>query len=198
MSRREKTESEERKSGFATASLIFGILALLGCWIPILNNIAFFLAIIAIIFAIISLIKKASKGVAIAGLIISILACVFVYQAQSDLSDSLDNLDGSNTQQILETSVDVQIGNFEVTPGEYVTDTKLPVTVTNKTSDTASFSIQIEAVNSDGSRITTDYVYANNLTAGQSQTFDIFTLVSSDEIEALQNATFNVVEASMY
>ena len=34
--------------------------------------------------------------------------------------------------------------------------------------------------------------------AGQSQSFDIFTYVSSDKLNAMQNATFKIVEASMY
>ena len=56
----------------------------------------------------------------------------------------------------------------------------------------------MEAVDQNGNRINQDYVYANNLTAGQSQDFDIFQFVSSDQIEAMQNATFNIVEASAY
>ena len=79
-----------------------------------------------------------------------------------------------------------------------MTDTKLTVKVTNKTNETKSFSIKVEAVDANGSRINQDYVYANNLTAGQSQDFDIFQFVSSDQIEAMQNATFNIVEASSY
>ena len=77
-------------------------------------------------------------------------------------------------------------------------DTKLVVQVTNKTKETKSFSIQVEAVDEDGNRINQDYVYANNLTAGQSQKFEIFNFVSSDEIETMKNAKFNIVEASVY
>ena len=74
----------------------------------------------------------------------------------------------------------------------------MTVKVTNKTNETKSFTIQVEAVDANGNRINQDYVYANNLTAGQSQDFDIFQFVSSDEIKAMQNATFNIVEASAY
>ena len=70
--------------------------------------------------------------------------------------------------------------------------------ITNKTDDKKSFSVQIEAVSSDGTRITTDTVYASNLNAGQSQTFDAFQFITSDKIEALKNAKFKVVEISMY
>ena len=72
------------------------------------------------------------------------------------------------------------------------------IKVTNKTSEKKSFSFHIEAVDDAGTRINEDYVYANNLAAGQSQNFDIFTLVSSDKIDTMKNATFKIIEASMY
>ena len=49
-----------------------------------------------------------------------------------------------------------------------------------------------------GARIDDGYVYANDLTSGQTQEFKIFTYVSSDKVEEMKNATFKVVEVSMY
>lgn len=49
------------KSGFATASLVLGIIGICTSFIPIVNNVSFILALIAILFAIVSLVKKASK-----------------------------------------------------------------------------------------------------------------------------------------
>ena len=200
---------ETKKSGFATASLVLGIIGLCTSFIPIINNVSFILALIGGIFAIVSLLKKASKGMAIAGLIICIISGDVVLQSQQALSDSLDEavntfnsdmntITGGNTEEILANYADVTMGTFEVTQGEYTTETKLPVKVTNKSNENKSFSIQIEAVKADGSRITTDYVYANNLNAGQSQDFKVFEYVSSDNLEAMKNATFNIVEISMY
>ena len=99
----------------------------------------------------------------------------------------------------MQNDVEVTLGNFEVNEGEYgITETQLKVNVKNKTSETKSFNIQVEAINSDGSRIASDYIYANSLTAGQSQEFKIFEYVTSDNLEAMKNATFKIVEASMY
>lgn len=198
--------SETNKSGFATAGLVLGIIGMCTSFIPIVNNLSFVIALIGISFGIVSLVKKASKGQAIAGIIICVLAIVITINSQQALSDSLetisDDLDkatGSSTEEILKNDVDVILGNLEVTKGQYgITDTKLTVKVTNKTSETKSFSIQIEAVDSTGARINNDYVYANNLTAGQSQSFEIFTYISSDKLEAMKNATFKIVEVSMY
>ena len=197
---------EKKKSGFATAGLVLGIIGLCTSFIPIINNVSFILGLIGIIFGIISLIKKASKGQAIAGVILCILAIVITINSQQVLSDSLNevssNLDkatGSSTEEVLANDANVELGDFEVIKGSYgITNTKLTVKVTNKTTEKKSFSFHIEAIDSSGARINEDYVYANDLAAGQSQNFDIFTLVSSDKIDSMKNATFKIIEASMY
>lgn len=199
------SHSETQKSSLCTAGLVLGIIGVCTSFIPIINNLSFVLGILAVIFGLVS-VKKASKGKMIATVILGILAIIITLSAQKTVSDSLDALSedldtasGENTEQVLANDVEVEIGNFEATTDEYgLTDTKLTVKVTNKTNETKSFTIQIEAVDANGSRINQDYVYANNLTAGQSQDFDIFQFVSSDQIEAMQNATFNIVEASAY
>ena len=68
---------KEKRSGFATAALVLGIIGICLSFIPILNNASFFLGILAVIFAIVALIKKASKGKAIAGLILGI-CCYYI------------------------------------------------------------------------------------------------------------------------
>ncbi len=115
-----------------------------------------------------------------------------------EISKDMDNATGENTEEVLK-NVDIDMGSFEVITDEYgFSETKLVVNVTNKANERKSYNIEIEAVATDGSRIDIDYIYANNLGAGQSQNFDIFTYVSSEDLEAMQNATFDVVEVSMY
>lgn len=199
------SHSETQKSSLCTAGLVLGIIGVCTSFIPIINNLSFVMGILAVIFGLVS-IKKAGKGKMIATVILGILAIIITLNAQKAVSDSLDALSedldtatGENTEQVLANDVDVVLGDFEATTDEYgLSDTKLTVKVTNKTNETKSFTIQVEAVDANGSRINQDYVYANNLTAGQSQDFDIFQFVSSDQIEAMQNATFNIVEASAY
>lgn len=196
---------ENKKSGLATAGLVLGIIGICLSFIPILNNASFFLGILAVIFGIIPLIKKASKGKAIAALILGILSIVITLSLQSSWSESLDkvsedldNASGENTEEVLK-NVDVNMGTFEVTTDEYgFSETKLVVNVTNNASEKKSYNIEIEAVAADGSRISTDYIYANDLGAGQSQEFEIFTYVDDADLEAMQSATFEIIEASMY
>lgn len=197
---------EKKKSGFATAGLVLGIIGMCTSFIPIINNLSFILGLIGIIFGIVSLMKKASKGQAIAGVLLCILAIIITINSQKALSDSLNevssNLDkatGSSTEEVLANDVDVELGDFEVIKGSYgITTTKLTVKVTNKTTEKKSFNFHIEAIDGSGTRINEDYIYANDLAAGQSQSFDTFTLVTSDKIELMENATFKIIEASMY
>ncbi len=199
------SSQETTSSGLATASLVLSIIGICLSFIPIINNVSFFLGIIAIIFAIIELIKKVGKGKAIAGLIIGILAIVITMNLQSTWSKALNettkNLSkasGSSTDEILKDDLDVTIGNFEMTKETYSTTTSLPVTLKNKSSSSQSFNVQIEAIDSNGTRILTDNVYASNLSANQTQNFKAFQFVESDKLNELKNATFRIVEISMY
>ena len=200
------SNEEIKKSGFATAGLVLGIIGICTSFIPIVNNLSFVLGLIGIFFGVVSLIKKASKGQAIAGLIICILAIVITISSQKTISDSLnevsadlDKASGNSTEEVLKNDVEVTLGNFEVEESEYgLTNTQLKVNVKNKTAETKSFNIQIEAVDSNGTRIATDYIYANSLGAGQSQEFKVFEYVESEKLDSMRNATFKIVEASIY
>ena len=109
-----------------------------------------------------------------------------------------DNISGNNTESILQNDVDVTIGDFKATKSYGIYETSLPITVKNKSSEKKTFNIHIEAVSSSGERIEEDYVYANDLNAGQSQKFNIFTFVSSDKVSSLKKATFKIIDVSMY
>ena len=197
---------EKKKSGLATAGMVLGIVGICTSFIPFINNLSFIMAIIAFIFGIIALVKKAGSGKAAAAIILAVFTVIITLSMQNSLSNSLDKtskeLDkavGNSTEEILKNDVDVNLGNFEVSVGKYgITSTELKVKVKNKTSDKKSFDIHIEAVDSTGARIDDGYVYANDLTSGQTQEFKIFTYVSSDKVEEMKSATFKVVEVSMY
>ena len=195
-----------KKSGLATAGLILGIIGAALSFIPIINNAAFVIGIFALIFGIIALIKKETKGKTIASIILGIAAIsitLLMQQAASnaidEVSKEIDKITGDNTEEVLNKDVDITLGNFIATTDEYgFTNTKLVVTVKNTTDSKKSYSIHIEAVDADGKRIEDDYVYANDLTAGQTQDFEIFNLVQDEKVDLLKNATFKIVEASAY
>lgn len=195
-----------KKSGLANASLVLGIIGVVLSFIPIINNIAFVLGILAFVFGLITLIKRISKGKSIAGLVLGILAVIITLAMQSAVSDAideasneLDKATGSSTEEVLKNDVSVNLGKFIVTEDEYgLTDTKLVVKVKNITDENKSYSIHVEAVDSNGKRIDDDYVYADNLAAGQTQDFEIFNLIVDEKVDAMKNATFKIVEVSVY
>lgn len=203
------------KSGMAVASLVLAIIAAVASTVPLINNVSFLLAILAVIFGVVGIVgvargKRSGRGLAIAGIVVAVIAGVVAQQMNMALSEALDeaatqanaNLDrmtGDATDQVLAEEVDVQMGAFTATEGKYgLVDTALPVTLTNKSDQTATFNVHIEAVAPDGSRIDDAYALANDLRPGQSQDFELFTLVSSDKLEAMKGATFEIVEASAY
>ncbi len=68
-------------SGFAIASLVLGILALLNCWIPFVGVVGLVLGVVGLVFGIVSLVRvgrhlASGKGMAIAGTICSSFAIV--------------------------------------------------------------------------------------------------------------------------
>lgn len=85
----------KKTSGLAIASLIIGVLAIIGSWLPILNNISFFFAIVGLILGIVGLFavlkgKKSGKGLAIAGVVLNLLAIVITLATQSLYSKVID------------------------------------------------------------------------------------------------------------
>lgn len=199
---------EKKKSGLTTAGLVLGIIGVCTSFIPLINNLSFIMGILAVIFGIVT-VKKAEKAKVIATIILGVLAVYFTINAQQNLADDINDafngfseemneISGNNTEKILANNVDVTIGDFEVSNDGYFTNSKLIVTVKNKSSEKKSFSIHIEAVDINGARIDEDYVYVSDLGVGQSQSFDTFNLVSSDKVNSLKKATFNIVEVSMY
>lgn len=196
------------KSGLATAALVLGIIGVILSFVPIINNLAFVMGGLALIFAIVTLIKKKSIATSIVALVLAIASMGITLAMQKTVGDALDkageeisnsinDVTGENTDAILEHDVLVEFGAFEVTTDEYgIEDGKLSLAVTNKASGQHSYSIQIEALNADNARIAEDTVYVNNLGAGQTQNVEAFTLTTTDTYEALKVATFKVVSVS--
>lgn len=121
-----------------------------------------------------------------------------INKLESQVSSSYGSEDGGGTEGILAKYADVSFGNFEVTDGGYgIKNTCLDVTVKNKSSETKTYTVTIEAVDSSGARLETDMVIAYSLTAGQEVKLKAFEYVESDKIDELKNAQFKVLEIQM-
>lgn len=194
---------EKQKTGFGITALVLGIVGLVLSFIPIINNLAFFLGILGVIFGIVALVTHNKKGISIAGLVTGILAMVITLSLQAawskslnEVSDNLSDMTGENTEQLIGTAVDIQLGEFMADESEW--DSGLEVTITNLTDEQASFDITIEAINVDGDRLGTDWIYVKDLRAGQSTTKEVFNLLSTEDYEDYCNATFTILEVSKY
>jgi hypothetical protein len=75
---------------------------------------------------------------------------------------------------------------------------KMVVMLHNKSSNSASFSVEVEAVGASGNRIADDTTFVQELAPGQSTQKDMFVLVTSDKYAAMKTATFQVVKVSNY
>lgn len=208
-----QTDTNKPRSGFAIAALVLGIVAAATSFMPIINNASFFIALIGFILAIVAIAgirkgRNSGKGLAVAGLVLSIVAGLLVLGTQAFYSAVLDEAVDQSTQQlnkmtgdatddILGVDVEVTIGDYSINKDQYgLVKSDLPVTVTNLLKEPASFWINIEAVDANGSRINDDTVIVNDLGAGQSTKLEAFAFVSSDDYEAMKNASFNIISVS--
>lgn len=91
-------------SGLAISALVVGAIALLLCWVPIINNLAAVLAVVGLALGIPALVsarrgKRTGSGLAVAGVIVSVLALAGVLATQafyvSVLDDVADELDAA-------------------------------------------------------------------------------------------------------
>jgi hypothetical protein len=82
--------------GLGIAALIIAIVALLLCWVPIINNFAAFLGLVSLVLGVVSLVlaakRNGTKGLGIASTVISIVAIVLVFVTQAAYSAAIDEI----------------------------------------------------------------------------------------------------------
>lgn len=129
--------AHKEKSGLATAGMVLGIIGICLSLIPIINNVAFILALLGLVFGIIGIVqtkdsKKAGKGKAIAAIILAILTIILVLASQKLFSDALDGAeDAIKTGEVSTSEEDKKKEEFKV--GEVIAFDGKEVTVTKVT-----------------------------------------------------------------
>lgn len=141
-----QTDTNKPRSGFAIAALVLGIVAAATSFMPIINNASFFIALIGLILAIVAIAgirkgKNSGKGLAVAGLVLSIVAGLLVLGTQAFYSavlneavdqstQQLNKMTGDATDDILGVDVEVTIGDYSISKDQYgLVKSGLPVTV---------------------------------------------------------------------
>lgn len=201
--------NEQKKSGLITAGLVIGIIGLVLSAVPIINNFAAILGVLAIIFGTVGIVgaKKrdgAGRGMSIAVLIIGLVCVGIVLASQAmygkaindagkAIQDSVDTSSGKKTDELLKNDVNIEIGKFSATTDEYgINKTSLSVKVTNKNTETKSYTVKIEAVDASGTRLAEDTIYANDLKSNGSGSYEAFKYVEAGKVDNLKTATFKV------
>ncbi|RBY79832.1 hypothetical protein DQ238_09355 [Geodermatophilus sp. TF02-6] len=97
-------EPPRKGSGLAIASMVLGIVALLLSWVPVINNLAAVLALVGLGLGIPALLRArrgthGGKGMAITGLVTSVLALVLVVVTQVFYSKVVDEVQRSLDEQ---------------------------------------------------------------------------------------------------
>lgn len=117
---------QERKV-LGILAIIFGALALLGSWMPIINNFSFVLAILALIFGLIGFVinRKRPKTLAIIGTVLAIVSMVIVLVTQSmyarALNDAAKNVEDtvSSVSSSIESSQKEEDAKFNWTKEQF-------------------------------------------------------------------------------
>ncbi len=191
------------KSAMAITSFVLGIIALFTSFLPIINNLSFFLALLALIFGIIGFVgikrgKKSGKGIAIAALVISILSCVIVLATQSMYSDAIDEVtnptiaEESSDETADASDSDAEEADYTISDETLVTSGYYPAitgTFTNNTDDElTSVSLTYNLYDEDGNLIGNAYASASNIQAGSSWSFEATVYEDIDAVASFERS----------
>lgn len=199
----EVTKPPKKKGNLATVSLVLGILALVLVWLPPVSMI---LGVLAIIFGIVALVKKYSKGKSIVGMllgvvsfvlaiIVAILSTILGIGALIRIGSWIDEKEEEQYREQLEDAVDVELGDFYFYEDEYGwIETNLEVVITNNSEETVWVSLEIAAIDSYGEVLYTGRVWSDELESWESVRYDAFWAVPDEVARELRYATFEIVE----
>ena len=202
-------KNEQKKSGLVITGLVMGIIGLVLSAIPIINNFAAILGVLAIFFGIVGIVRAkkhdgAGHGMSIAVLITGLVCVGIVLASQAmygkaindagkAIQDSVDTSSGKKTDELLKNDVSVEVGQFSATTDAYgINKTLLSVKITNKNAETKSYTVKIEAVDASGTRLAEDTIYANDLKSNGSGSYEAFKYVEAGKVDSLKTATFKV------
>lgn len=214
MSEVDSNSTKQQKSAAGIVAIVVGIVALATSFLPFINNVSFFIALVGAVFAIVALVgtlrgKRSGKGLAIASLIVNILALVVVLASQSAYSAALDDAivdtsdgtassassdatadssasdDDGSSSSASETSQQYSITDEQLSEENYLT--KITGTYTNTSGKELSYvQLSYNLYDSDGAQIGTSYANTTNLADGAAWKFEAICSKDADEIASYQ------------
>lgn len=106
---------EQERKVLGILAIIFGGIALIGSWMPIINNLSFIIAILALILGVIGLFvnKKRPKTLAIIGTVIAVVSMAIVLGTQAMYAKSLDKVSKNVEQAVSSASSSIESSKKE-------------------------------------------------------------------------------------
>ncbi|MCZ2849156.1 DUF4190 domain-containing protein [Modestobacter sp. VKM Ac-2978] len=162
-------------SGLAIAALVLGIIALLLCWVPIINNFAAILAVVGLALGIPALIsarrgKRTGLGLSVAGVVLSVVALVGVLATQAFYSEVIDEV----TEEINSSSVDptVDAGSSAIdsetsADAEAGVPAAAAVLAPGQSGELSEYTITVDSVTPNGNDIVANENQFNEAPTGQ-------------------------------
>lgn len=188
------------RSAAAIVGFVLGVLALIGSWVPVFNNVSGLAALLGLVFAVVGVVaairgKRSGKGLAIAAVILNVLSFAIVLGAQSAYSTAFDaaiaetedvsivnpsSSDGvadSSSEGVADGSEDSGTAAKYAISDESMDGDEYGVTIsgvfTNQTEEDLSYvQVTYTLFDSEGAQIGSAYANANNLAAGGSWKFE--------------------------
>ncbi|WP_313166657.1 CD20-like domain-containing protein [Streptococcus parasuis] len=168
-------EKKSEKKALGIIAIVLGVIALLGSWVPIFNNISFFLGLLALLLGLIGIFvnRKNTKTLAIVGTALAAVSMAVVLITQSMYSKALD--DASKAVETAVSEVETSMSssqaavdeNFKWTKADFdalvVGETLSGVGGTNLDEIIAKFGEPQTSSESSSENYTTKYVDYNTM-----------------------------------
>ncbi len=204
-----QAKKEPESTGLYTAGMICGIIGIVFSFIPGVSWIGLVLGILALVFGIMGLARKAGGGKAVAATVLGGLSVLFgivmMVIVANFINTAVDLIGGAAGEAIssliedYETDIvgkyaDVKVVGYKETDKN---NRGVEVKITNTSDKTRSFSVTIKALDDEGDSLGQDTLNATSLAPGESKTVLIFK-ASSLTKSILEDADYVVGESYTY
>jgi hypothetical protein len=169
----EQPPAPRKGSGLAIAALVLGIIALVLCWVPIVNNFAAVLAVVGLALGIPALVsarrgKRTGRGMALASVILSVVAIVGVLATQalysSVLDDVSDEINNSIESADASAGAEAEVAANDEADASAAADAVLPL---GKSGQLSEYTVTVDSVTQDANDVVANENQFNGPPNGQ-------------------------------
>ncbi|MGY1754667.1 DUF4190 domain-containing protein [Blastococcus sp. SYSU D01042] len=160
----------KKGAGLAIASMVLGIIALLLSWIPIINNLAAVLAVVGLGLGIPAFLRARKgthegRGMAIAGLVTSVVALVVVIATQAFYSEVIDEVERELDRDVSSAAPDDIVDEDE--PSDAQVEESGDVVPLGTPAQVGDYEVTVDAVQLDANEVVAGANQFNDPPTGQ-------------------------------